>query len=93
MDMGCVSCGSAYYSREKSMVDFCPACGFMERKRFKKFQELQKWSNDQSWSFLKLNQHKAFGVLRHDEWRLAFAMDGMELEMSGHYDEVHDLLS
>lgn len=93
MDMGCVGCGANYYTRESSAIDFCPACGFMERKRFKDYQELQKWSNDQSWTFLKRNGMKAFGVLRSQAWRLTFASDSMELEMTGYYDEVHDLLN
>ena len=92
MDMGCVSCGAGYYTREASAIDFCPACGFMERKRFKTFQELQKWSNDQDWSFLKHNGHKAFGVAAAEEWKLVFDTDATRLEMSGRYDEVLQLL-
>jgi hypothetical protein len=93
MDMGCVGCSCSYYTREEAPIDFCPACGFMERKRFKTYQDLQKWSNDQHWGFLKINGHKAFGVLRIDQWRLVFATDISELEMSGHYEEIHELLA
>ena len=92
MDMGCVGCGARYFTRESSAIDFCPACGFMERKRFKSFQELQKWSNDQKWGYLKITGHSAFGVLRGGDWKLAFALDKESLEMTGYYDEVHDLL-
>ena len=92
MDMGCVSCGAGYYTRESSAIDFCPACGFMERKHFQSFQELQKWSNSQDWSFLQHNGHKAFGVATATEWRLVFDTDATRLEMSGRYDEVHQLL-
>lgn len=92
MDMGCVSCGRQYYTREKSPIEFCPACGFTERKRFKNFQELQKWSTTHSWKYLKITGFKPFGVFRGGQWRMTFALDGVELEMSGVYDEVHDLL-
>ena len=92
MDMGCVGCGASYFTRESSAIDFCPACGFMERKRFKNFQELQQWSNGQSWKFLRRNGHKAFGVLRNGEWRMTFSTDAMQLEMSGYYDEIHTLV-
>ena len=92
IDMGCVSCGAGYYTRETSAIDFCPACGFMERKRFKSFQELQKWANDQDWTFLKHNGHRAFGAATPTEWRLVFTTDPMQLEMSGRYDEVLQLL-
>ncbi len=91
-DMGCLGCGSGYFTRESSAIEFCPACGYFERKRFKDFQELQKWSNGQSWKFLKRNGHKAFGGFRGGEWRLTFAVSKDELEMSGQYSEVHDLL-
>jgi len=93
MDMGCVGCAARYFTREASPIDFCPACGFMERKRFKKFQELQAWSNTQSWKYLSRTGHKPFGVLRHDEWRLVFETDSVQLEMSGHYEEIHNLLA
>lgn len=91
-DMGCVACGANYYTRESSAIEFCPACGFMERKRFKNFQEIQQWSNGQSWKFLKRNGHKAFGVLRNGDWRLVFALSREALEVTGHFAEVHDLL-
>ena len=92
MDMGCVSCGAGYFTRESSPIDFCPACGFMERKRFTSFQDLQQWSHGQNWVFLKHNQHQAFGVAVSDEWRLVFETDITRLEMSGRYLEVHRLL-
>ncbi len=93
MDMGCVGCSARYFTREASAIDFCPACGFMERKRFKNFQELQSWSNTQNWKYLSRTSHKPFGVLRNDEWRLVFEMDRVQLEMSGYYEEIHDLIS
>lgn len=92
MDMGCVGCSASYYTREESPIDFCPACGFMERKRFGSFQDLQKWSTEQSWKFLRINGHKAFGVHAPSGWRLTFALDESELERTGQYDEIHDLL-
>jgi ribosomal protein L37E len=92
MDMGCVGCGANYYTRESSAIDFCPACGFMERKRFKDFQDLQKWSNGQSWKFLKRTGMTAFGVLRSGDWRLTFGKDAMALEMTGQFTEIHPLV-
>ena len=92
MDMGCVACGCNYYTREKSAIEFCPACGFFERKKFKNFQELQAWSNSQGWEYLKITGHQPFGVLRGGDWRMVFAVDRMELEMAGAYEEIHALL-
>jgi predicted RNA-binding Zn-ribbon protein involved in translation (DUF1610 family) len=91
MDMGCVGCGAAYYSRESSMIDFCPACGYMERKRHTTFQELQAWSNEQHWGFLSLNGHKAFGVSRDNAWLLKFAPTREDMESRG-YEGIHNLL-
>ena len=91
MDMGCVGCGAAYYTRESSAIDFCPACGFMERKRFKNFQELQEWSRSQNWKYLSLNNHRPFGVF-NGQWRMVFATDPVALKRTGAYDEIHELL-
>lgn len=92
MDMGCVGCGNRYFTRETGGIDFCPACGFMERKRFNSYQELQKWSNEQSWAYLKITGMEAFGVLRNADWRLTFATDEVTLEMKGVYEEIHALV-
>ncbi len=92
MDMGCVGCGANYYTRESSAIDFCPACGFMERKRFGSFQDLQKWANGQSWKFLKRTAMKAFGATRDGQWRLVFARDDIALETSGHYRDIQLLV-
>ena len=92
MDMGCVGCGANYYTRESSAIDFCPACGYMERKRFTTYQELQKWSNGQSWKLLRRTGMQAFGVQRGSDWRLTFAKDAMTLEMTGHYGDVQPLV-
>jgi hypothetical protein len=92
MDMGCVGCGANYYTRESSAIEFCPACGFTERKRFGSYQDLQKWSNGQSWKFLKRTGMTAFGAFRGGQWRLTFAKDAMSLEMSGHYEDIQPLV-
>jgi hypothetical protein len=92
IDMGCVGCSASYYTRELAPIDFCPACGYMERKRFGSYQDLQKWSTEQNWKFLTINGHRAFGVYGSSSWRLTFAVHEDELEQSGQYDEIHDLL-
>ena len=92
MDMGCVSCGAAYFTRESSAIEFCPACGFFERRKFTSFQQLQEWSNGQDFRFLQRNGHEVFGAYRHEEWRMVFALNRVELETSGHFDEIHPLL-
>ena len=92
MDMGCVGCGANYYTRESSAIDFCPACGYMERKRFTTYQDLQKWANGQSWKFLRRTGMQAYGVQRSGDWRLAFAKDLETLERTGHYGEIHQLV-
>jgi len=92
MDMGCLGCGAAYFTTEAGFIDFCPACGYMERKRFESFQDLQGWSNAQHWGFLKRNGHNAFGVERGGEWRLAFAQDRIAIEATGQFSEIRNLL-
>ncbi len=93
MDMGCVSCSAAYFTRESSAIEFCPACGHMERKRWESFQELQGWSNNQDWRFLKRNGFQAFGCYLEGEWHLKFGEKRASLEASRRFDEVLDLLA
>jgi len=92
MDMGCLGCAAAYFTTEAGAIDFCPACGYMERKQFKTFQDLQAWSNAQHWGFLKRNGHQAFGAERQGEWRLVFAIEMASVVASGHFEEVRELL-
>jgi|GEM_PF-1429370 len=92
MDMGCIRCSAAYFTTESGAIDFCPACGFMERKHFTSFQDLQTWSNAQHWGFLKRNGHRAFGGEQDEEWRLVFAPEMASVVASGRFNEVRDLL-
>ena len=92
MDMGCVACSAAYFTRESSAIEFCPACGHMERKRWASFQELQGWSNSQDWRFLSRNEFQAFGCYQSGQWHLKFAETRTVLEGSRQYEEILDLL-
>jgi hypothetical protein len=93
MDMGCFNCSAAYFTRESSAIEFCPACGSTERKRWESFQDLQGWSNGQDWRFLGRNGLQAFGCYGGGEWFLRFGESRDELEASRRYDEVLDLLA
>lgn len=92
VDILCQWCGTAYYTREEDTVEFCVHCGRFDRRIFKSFQDLQLWSREQGWGFLKAVPHlQVFGVVKDSTWNLRLARTQEELEFTGNWADVKRL--
>lgn len=92
VDILCQWCGTPFYTREEDTIEFCVHCGRFDRRIFKSFQDLQLWSREQSWSFLKAVPHmQVFGVVKDSTWNVRLARTQEELEFTGNWADVRPL--
>ena len=92
VDLTCQWCGTRFYTREGDPIEFCVHCGRFDRRRFASFQELQQWTREQDWGFLKAVPHlSVFGVVKDAVWNLRLARSPEELEFTGNWADVRPL--
>ena len=90
LDMTCVVCGASYYTLEgEAGIEFCPACGRFERRRFGSLPELLQWASGQHWGFLKHSGNRVFAVQGRESWELRFGPDEEALRRRGERGDLH----
>ena len=92
VDLTCYACSTSYYTRQSSMIAFCPNCGEFERHRFASRQLLREALQGQDWSWLKHRGLTPVAALALDgQWRLRFASSPEALTRAGGYMEARSL--
>lgn len=92
LDMTCFRCGAAYYTLDgDEALEFCPACGGFEKRRFESVGELLAWSRGQHWGFLRFNGRHAFATRGGDGWELRFGDDEDDLRRRGERGDLHPI--
>jgi ribosomal protein L37E len=92
MDMACYSCGNSYYTFEEDVIEFCPHCGFFERRKFDSYEDLRVWAREQSWAFTRSIPEVYLAVRMDDRWEVRPTADPEQLKSSGRYDDVRPLM-
>lgn len=92
MDMACYNCGNAYYTFEDDGIEFCPHCGFFERRRFESYEDLRVWAREQSWAFTRSIPEIYMAVHLEDRWEIRPTKDPEILKSSGRFEDVRPLM-
>jgi ribosomal protein L37E len=92
MDMSCYNCGNAYYTLEEDPIEFCPHCGFFERRKFDNYEDLRVWAREQTWNFVKSIAEIYVAVQLDDRWEVRPTSNPEVLKRSDRYEDVRPLM-